>query len=576
LCLVASRTLSFQRAGLCYPSRPRQPAGDAGDQYIGLDRFGRVVDQRWLNSSTGAVSDEFTYGYDQDSNVLYQGNQVNSAFGELYHASGASNGYDGLGQLTNFARGTLSISSGNTVPDTIASPTASESWSLDALGNWTSFTTGSTTQTRTANQQNEITSVSGATTPGYDANGNTTTDQTGKTLIYDAWNRLVEVKSGSTVLEQYSYDSLGRRITETPSGSPTKSLYYSSSWQVLEEDWSGAMQVQYVWSAVYVDAMVERDRGSERLYVLEDGNWNVTALVSTSGVVQERYVYDPYGQATILDPNWNVRSNSSFAWVYLHQGGRYDTATGLYSFRNRDYSPVLGRWTELDPLTYQGGTANFYEYNGDQPPTAIDPTGLDFIALADRLVNAPIYVGYHYSLEYWETDAHGWKPGLGEIWRVGGAEGRAHKTESMELLNTAVTVEVMKNSLLPWRGKIWTTETRAVSVIRYGPPNFDTATRLESVFESKCEGGKEDNAPVKDKWDRMKQFARSFSYAEQDGFGGNFQNWPDSQYHIGSNVVNSNTFARAALGSAGISFVELPGSHPGYFRLLDVTSGRAS
>ena len=81
---------------------------------------------------------------------------------------------------------------------------------------------------------------------------------------------------------------------------------------------------------------------------------------------------------------------------------------------------------------------------------------------------------------------------------------------------------------------------------------------------------------MKDKWDRMKQFARTFSYAEQDGFGGNFQNWPDSQYHIGSNVVNSNTFARAALGSAGISFVELPGSHPGYFRLPDVTSGRAS
>jgi hypothetical protein len=71
--------------------------------------------------------------------------------------------------LTAFARGTLSISSGHTVPDTIAgTPAANESWSLDALGNWTSFTTASTTQTRMANQQNEITSISGPTTPSYD------------------------------------------------------------------------------------------------------------------------------------------------------------------------------------------------------------------------------------------------------------------------------------------------------------------------------------------------------------------------------------------------------------------------
>jgi len=48
---------------------------------------------------------------------------------------------------------------------------------------------------------------------------------------------------------------------------------------------------------VYVDALVERDRDpnlsgtlSERLYVQQDANWNVTALVDSTGVVQERYI----------------------------------------------------------------------------------------------------------------------------------------------------------------------------------------------------------------------------------------------------------------------------------------------
>src|SRR5207302_5698974 len=42
---------------------------DGGDPYTGLDRFGRVIDQYWLNTSTGTATDRFQYGYDRDSNV---------------------------------------------------------------------------------------------------------------------------------------------------------------------------------------------------------------------------------------------------------------------------------------------------------------------------------------------------------------------------------------------------------------------------------------------------------------------------------------------------------------------------
>jgi hypothetical protein len=40
---------------------------DGGDQYTGLDRFGRVVEQQWVNGMS-AVTDDFRYTYDQDSN----------------------------------------------------------------------------------------------------------------------------------------------------------------------------------------------------------------------------------------------------------------------------------------------------------------------------------------------------------------------------------------------------------------------------------------------------------------------------------------------------------------------------
>src|SRR5207253_8847078 len=110
-----------------------------------------------------------------------------------------------------------------------------------------------------------------------------------------------------------------------------------------------SMQDQYVWSPAYIDDLIERDTPSQRLYVQQDANWNVTALVDISSNVQERYVYDPYGQFTVLAPNWTSRGASSFGWVYLDQGGRYDANSALYEFRNRDYSSTLGRWIENDP-----------------------------------------------------------------------------------------------------------------------------------------------------------------------------------------------------------------------------------
>jgi RHS repeat-associated protein len=373
---------------LTYIKQSGESNGDAGDQYTGLDRFGRIVDQRWIKTSDGSHTDRFKYGYDRNGNRLYEDNVVNSLFSELYHANGASAGYDSLNQLTDFRRGTLSDSNSDNIPDTVTTASRTQSWTFDPLGNWSTLTTDGTGQTRTHNKQNQITSIQSLTTPTYDANGNTTKDETGKQYVYDAWNRLVQVKdSGGTPLISYSNDALRRRITEGSS----KVLYYSAEWQVLEERDSGVVKVQEVWSPVYIDAMIERDRDAdgntgngleERLYVQHDANFNVSAILNTSGAVQERYIYDPYGSPTILAPDWTTRGSSSFAWGYLHQGGRRDGASGLYSFRIRAYSPSLGRWMQTDPIHTLSARvplsddANLYKVVVNNPLGATDPAGL--------------------------------------------------------------------------------------------------------------------------------------------------------------------------------------------------------
>jgi RHS repeat-associated protein len=352
--------------------------GDAGDPYRGLDRFGRVVEQLWQHISDQTPTDHFAYGHDRNGNRLFRENLINAALSELYHGDGAAEGYDLLNQLTAFARGTL-----NSAKDSIVGTASrTQEWDLDALGNWATVATDQVAEEREHNAQNQLTGAGGAVLT-FDGNGNMTTDERGQHLVYDAWNRLVRVVEGETVLVFYAHDGLNRRVTETRAGVVTD-LYYSDKWQVLEEHIEGGVRAQFVWSPVYVDAMVLRDRDTdssgegleERLYVQQDANWNVTALVERDGDVAERFVYDPYGSVTVLEANWDTLSSSAHNWVYLHQGGRFDGMAGLYHFRYRDLSPSLGRWVQRDPIELMAGDPNFYRSLSNDPIGRTDPLGL--------------------------------------------------------------------------------------------------------------------------------------------------------------------------------------------------------
>jgi hypothetical protein len=50
--------------------------------------------------------------------------------------------------------------------------------------------------------------------------------------------------------------------------------------------------------------------------------------------------------------------------------------TTFYNFRNREYSPELGRWLQRDPLDFEGADSNLYRYVGNNPCNRTDPSGL--------------------------------------------------------------------------------------------------------------------------------------------------------------------------------------------------------
>lgn len=386
---------------------------DTGDIYTGFDRFSRVKDNRWYGYGSLTDVDRIKYGYDRSSNRIWRQNTVADAlskhFDELY-----SN--DGIQRLKDLERGTL-----NAQKDAVTDETFAECWSLDPTGNWKKYLqdddgdgTWDLNQSRTANDVNEITDITETTgpswiTPAYSKAGNMTTipqpaDPTNSyTATYDAWNRLVKLVDGANTVSEYEYDGAKRRTVQKNYVSgildETRHLYCTdpSKWQVIEErvDSSTDPEQQNIWGLRYIDDCVLRDRDTndngtldERLYAMQDANWNVTALSYTSGTIQERYAYSAYGTPMFLTPSFGSRTASSFAWETLYCSYRWETRTELFHVRNRVLNSSIGLWSQRDSESYID-SMNLMEYVLSGPLNRIDPLGMWFCAPADWIDNNP-------------------------------------------------------------------------------------------------------------------------------------------------------------------------------------------
>jgi RHS repeat-associated protein len=368
---------------------------DTGDIYQGLDRFGRIKDLIWQQTTTSTILERIQHGYDRVGNRLNRVNLADPArkHDELYH-------YDGLDRLHDLGRGTL-----NAPGTAISVPTFGQCWTLDETGNWTAFRqdddgngTWDLVQSRTSNPVNEITSITNTAgpawvKPAYDAAGNMTTvphpasPGSSFTAVYDAWNRLTSLTYIAEVF-QNQYDGLNRRVAtrHISTGTLIRHFYYSAVWQVLEQRFEPSTNPdrQFVWGIRYIDDLVLRDRDAtgsgtldERLYALQDPNWNVTALVDPSGVVQERYSYEAYGAPRFLAGDFGDRGESQFDWETLYASYRWDSETEMYHIRARTYGPKIGTWLQRDPLAIEAGDSNLYRYVKNAPTYLNDASGLD-------------------------------------------------------------------------------------------------------------------------------------------------------------------------------------------------------
>jgi RHS repeat-associated protein len=216
----------------------------------------------------------------------------------------------------------------------------------------------------------------------HDANGNLTFDGS-KTYHWDSENRLVKVTQGATELARFVYDGWGRRVQKIAGG--VTWTYVLDGAHVVQERSSAGPTRRYV-PGPGIDRPLARVVGSTvEAFYLADHLGSIVQETNTLGAPILTREYDPYGNQL------QGATSSGFAFT----GREWDAEVGLYFYRARYYSPVLGRFISEDPIRWRLGHVNPYPYVDGNPGRYVDPTGEVWVWVAAAVVVAVVaYVAF--------------------------------------------------------------------------------------------------------------------------------------------------------------------------------------
>lgn len=217
-----------------------------------------------------------------------------------------------------------------------------------------------TTNYAAVNTLNQYPTV-GGTAIEYNDNGCMTSDGTW-TFSYDSLNRMTGATiTGASV--SFLYDPLNRQI-EKNVGGVKKHFLHDGIQLIADYDSSGSLLNRFVYGPGMDEPLIQITSGGTLTYYHQDRQSSLIASTDASGNVVTRNSYGPFGE-----------TDSSLSVPVGYTGQRFDSETGLYNYKSRYYSPVLGRFLQPDPIGY-AGTLNLYAYTANSPISLRDPLGL--------------------------------------------------------------------------------------------------------------------------------------------------------------------------------------------------------
>jgi RHS repeat-associated protein len=231
----------------------------------------------------------------------------------------------------------------------------------------------------------------------YDSVGNRLSSLNIPTLSYNASNELTADSSGSFSYDangntlgdasgrSFTWDYENRMTSATVPGVGTVSFKYDPFGRRIQK-FSSSGTTNYIYDGANV---IEQINSAGAILARFTDTQNVDEpLATTSSGVSNYYEQDGLGSVTSLtnssgalaqsytfDSFGNLTNSSgSVTNPFQYTGREFDSETGLYYYRARYYDPTTGRLTQEDPIGLLGGI-NSYAYVKGNPINFVDPSG---------------------------------------------------------------------------------------------------------------------------------------------------------------------------------------------------------
>ena len=387
-------TLQGWLKSLNHPENGRDPGKDGGSNGFAPDAFGMTLeyfsgDYTRSGTAIGTVNPSgFDAQYTGNVRAMTWRTQKPAIAGGSSTALAYAFSYDRHDQLKEAQWGTPNYTTG--VFSTSANSYRVKGIQYDANSNLLSLERhdqgGSLLHNFTYNyatNSNRLLNVSNHASYGYDAIGQLTHEDpvsgTDKYLRYNTEGKLIGVYADAAYSQPhitFTYNDQGFRLSKKDHSNGKETWYIRDASgrlvSLYDNDNAGSTPVQKevpIYGAAKLANWYAAD--ATTIYELKDHLGTVRATINrdkqSNGTADVTYYADYYPMGAEL-----ASAGTPYRYGYQGDFAEKDPETGWNAFELRQYDPLIGRWTTIDPAKYGGSP---YVGMGNRWMNAMDPRG---------------------------------------------------------------------------------------------------------------------------------------------------------------------------------------------------------
>ncbi|MGN7915898.1 RHS repeat-associated core domain-containing protein [Lysobacter sp. 22409] len=333
----------------------------------------------------------WTYGNGRNLQRTYdQDYRPKSIFDAASGGLSLSYGYNEVGELTQLKDGLQSAALAQYDYDALGrlkvtrdGPTGTplETYGYDATGNRTSLLhAGITTDYSYPSTSHRLSNVGGVSR-SFDAVGNTTSiGDTAREFVYNANDRMSQVKQAGVVKTSYRYNAKGQLVSRADNATGVitgYTLYDEAGHWLGDYDANGATKQQAIWLGDAPVGLVVGAGVAQTLRYVQPDHLGTPRVVIDPSRNLAVWSWDAKSEAFGNNPPNQDPDQDGIAFVFDMRflGQSFDAATGLNYNYFRNYDATTGRYVQSDPIGQAGGLGTFV-YANAKPLEYMDRLGL--------------------------------------------------------------------------------------------------------------------------------------------------------------------------------------------------------